>query len=329
MYGCESAGIASHQHNHVVPRSQIDLFAEERKVACHFADGTQRVVGSRNVGVRKNFYSVKGADGSVSTGFERAINPIETKGIVVLREIDDRWPLKDADRVSLCEFLALQAVRSPAYRLFFEQRRDATLRERADGLDPARQEELEAAVLSDQFTIENVIGQIAKMATLFGSMHTTLLRFDSPRLLCSDHPLAPVPFMNGSGAPIAAMPSIGFLNTIEFRFPVSSERALLLTWREHDDDFPLFTGKLHHLKSINASVRDQAEQHWFHRPDISAPCASGPLLPLSFELFGDYELSDAIRSERRRQAQTTINHMIDHDIENQMQLMTVSRADGP
>ncbi len=321
--------MSGHHHNHIVTRSQIDLFAAERRVECHFPDGTHRLVGSRNVGVRKNFYSVKGADGSLSTGFERAINPIETNGIVVLREIDDRWPMNDVDRVFLCEFLALQAVRSPAYRRFFEVRRDASLRERAADIDPARQRELESAVLSDQFTIENVTGQIAKMATLFGSMHATLLRFGAPRLLCSDHPLVPVPFMSADGAPISAMPDVGVLNTIEFRFPISSDRALLLTWREHDDDFPVFTGRLHHMKSINASVRDQAEQHWFHRPEISAPCASGPLLPLSFELFDDYKLSDAVDSERRRQAQATIDHMIDHDVEDRMQLMSVSHADRP
>lgn len=151
-----------HQHSHVVARSQIDLFAVDRKVHCHFADGRPQVIGTRNVGVRKNIYSVKQPDGTLSTGFERAINPVERNGIVVLREIDERWPPTDADRRTLCEYLGLQAVRSPAYRLFFEQRRDAALDERLAGLDTTRRLEVEQIVRSDEFRIANTGGQVAK-----------------------------------------------------------------------------------------------------------------------------------------------------------------------
>lgn len=286
------------------------------------------MIGTRNVGVRKNIYSVKQPDGTLSTGFERAINPVERNGIVALREIDERWPPTDADRRTLCEYLGLQAVRSPAYRLFFEQRRDAALDERLAGLDPTRRLEVEQIVRSDEFRIANTGGQVAKMASLFGAMHLSLLRFGSPRLLCSDHPLVPVPFMGAAGAAVAAIPAVGFLNTIEFRFPVSPDRALLLCWREHEDDFPTITGRTHHMKSINASVRNQAEQHWFHRPGVSAPCASGTLTPISFELFDDYEWPVPISSERRRLTEHEIDRMIENDVEDKMVLTSVARNDG-
>jgi len=313
----------SHRHQHVITRSQVALFGVDGLVKCHFRDGTVRVLGATKVGVRKNFYSVKNADGSISTEFERAINPIETNGIKVLRGIEANWPPEQEARVKICEFLALQAVRSPAYRYFFEQRRESSLAERAAQLDQDHRTGLKKAVRSDEFRIENLVNQIGKMATMFGSMHSALLRFGSPRLLCSDHPLAPVPFMDVRGAAVSAIPGFGFLNTIEFRFPIDPERALLFTWREFHDDFPVFDCKLHHLKSLNASVRDQAEEHWFHRPDVSAPCGSGTFTPLSFELFDDYELTEAIRSERRSQAQQTIEGMIDNDVEDKMQLMSV------
>lgn len=278
--------------------------------------------------MRKNIYSVKQPDGTLSTGFERAINPIERNGIELLRDIDERWPPSDEDRATLCEYLGLQAVRSPAYRLFFEQRREAALGERSAGLDPARRRELEQTVRSDEFRIANIRSQVAKMASLFGAMHLSLLRFGSSRLLCSDHPLAPVPFMGAAGAAVAAIPAVGFLNTIEFRFPVSPARALLLCWREHEDDFPAIAGRTHHLKSINASARNQAEQHWFHRPDVSAPCASGILTPISFELFDDYEWPEPISSERRRLAEREIDRMIENDVEDKMMLTSVAHDDG-
>lgn len=308
----------------MVARSQIDLFAVDRRVRCHFPGGRQQVIGTRNVGVRKNIYSARRPDGTLSTEFERAIGPVENNGIGVLREIDARWPPSDPDRVHLCEYLGLQAVRSPAYRDFFEGRREATLAERSAGLPPARRAELEAAVRSGEFRIENVGGQVAKMASLFGFMHLSLLRFPSPRLLCSDHPLAPVPFLGAAGAAVAAIPATGFLNTIEFRFPIGPNRALLLCWREHEDDFPVIDARTHHLRSINASVRDQAEQHWFHRPDVSAPCTSGTLIPISFELFDDYEWPDPVDSERRRLAEREIERMIENDVEDKMVMTTVT-----
>jgi hypothetical protein len=325
---CQPQSVAKFRHNHIVSRSQVRLFAnDEDVVECHLSDGRTKLLGARHVAVRKNFYTASLPDGSTSTAFEQSMGVVERGAISILREIDANWPPSLKERHRLSEYLALQAIRSPAYRYSFETLRGENVPGYAASLSAEKRADFEAQVLSDQFRLETMATQIAKMGTLLGSMHWSLIRFPTPRVLGSDHPLSPVPLLDADGAPIAAIPVTGFANTIEFRFPISSNRVLLLCWRDHEDDFPVFDGRLHHVKSVNAATRAQAEEHWFHRPGVSTPCASGPLLPLSFELFDDYELEDAIESTRRRKAEATIEELIESGENSKMSLLTVTKAE--
>lgn len=319
--------MAGYRRNHVVSRSLIDLFSLERRVRCHFVrSGESKEIGTRNVAVRKNFYNAALDDGTYSTIFERSIGPVEAKASGVLREIEDRWPPNQEDRAILAEYMAIQAIRSPSYRYSFERAVKIQCREREANLGPSRSATLKRIVTSDQFRLEMMASQVAKMATLFGSMYWSIVRFGSPRLLSSDHPLAPVPIPRGGKLPIRPIPAAGFVNTIEIRFPISPTRALLMNWREHEDDFPVLDGRLHHLKSFNTATSMQAEEHWFHRPDVSAPVTSGTLTSLSAELFSDYGMSAAVTSERRRCAEVDIDRMIEMGQEEKMRILDVTRT---
>jgi Protein of unknown function (DUF4238) len=316
------------RHSHIVPRSQVALFATDGKVDCHFVrDGTNRLIGPKNVAVRKNIYTERRSDGSSSTAFEEALGPLEAQAVDVLRDLEERWPLSDADRATVAEYLALQAVRSPAFRDFFERARGQSLNERLQELDPPQRDLLRERSKSDRFRLNLMLSQIAKMGTVIGSMYWALIRFQGPRLLSSDHPLAPVSITGATDAVSAAVPASGFMNTSEFRFPVAPNVALLLNWRDVPDDQPVVNGKLHHLKTLNASVRDQAEEHWFHQPGAKTPCAVGGLVPISFEVFSDYDLEHVLGSRRRHEVDAAITEMIDTEEVGRMQMIRISKPD--
>ncbi len=49
---------------------------------------------------------------------------------------------------------------------------------------------------SERERAASLLGMINKLATTFGSMHWTLIRFDEPLLLTSDQPVVAVPLLD-------------------------------------------------------------------------------------------------------------------------------------
>lgn len=325
--------MAAYRHNHILPRGQLRPFSVDGMIDCHFVDGTEtRRIGINDAGVRSGFYVEKRDDGSRSPAFELAMNPAETKGIEMLREIEERWPLSINDRGPIAELLGLQAVRSPAWRAWFDRERRRSLEEKVVSTPfpgaPAWRR-FEAYSESDHFRLDSMARQIHKMGSLFGSMHWTLVRLRADRLLIADQPVVPVPFPGREGAPAAAVPRVGFGNTIEVYFPVTPRLALVMTWLEEPDDGPPREGRVHWVKNINGASRAQADRQWFTRPGTSAPQQTGPCLciPVGSELHRLYGLTAAQRSERRRQALEVVNRMIEESLSpDRMTIIGVSRA---
>jgi hypothetical protein len=307
-------GMSKYERNHVVPGGHTALFAVDGRVQCHFVrDGDVRPLSPRDVAVRCNFHAKGPGARGLAKEWEEAMSRIEQPAIEWMKAVDESWPPSDDDRGVMAEYLALQAVRGPAFRRFFEQARVGSLPEHKRGLRADQQEQLEEWSGSDHFRLESMQALVGRVGTLVGHLSWALMRFPGRRLLSSDHPLVPVAVLAGQSQPAAAMPRGGLLNTVEFRFPISPDRALLLCWRDDQDDFPVIEGKLHHLKALNTSVRDQADVQWFHRPDVSTPCASGSLTPISYQAFSDYSLQHAADSERRQLAEDEVNRMIESE----------------
>ena len=326
--------VSAYQHSHVVPRGYLNLFAFKGMIVCHFTDdGRVEAINTSNVAVRKNIYAERMDDGCLSNAVEQAMGPSESSAIDIFQEIEAHWPLDRNDRATLAEYLGLQVVRGPAWMHNFEEiRRQSMDRARRQSeLTSDAWKLVEAELGTDRFRLETMMGQIAKMGSLLGSMHWSLLRFGKPRLLTSDHPVAPVPLVVPGDRRIpSAVPQRGFMNTVEFLFPVTPCHALVLSWRNAPDgEETMVDAPVHMAKSINGSVRAQAQRQWFHSPEMnSAGATDGQWAPLSFELHTDYDLDAVLNSERRRRVNAAIEEMVEaNQPTKSMQLITVTRRE--
>jgi uncharacterized protein DUF4238 len=307
--------VASHEGNHVVQAAYQRQWARDGRLQCVFvASGRSERISPSKVAVRNNFYVIADDPGERSTSYETGMQPLESSGIELLRNLEEHWPLNQAQKALAAEYLALCAVRSPAWRDHYEKARLASLAERRSrpGSRPEVLNEVEAVSATDAHRLELMAVQQSRMITVIGSMHWTLVRFRSPRLLTSDHPLVPVPVTVEGRAPAAAIPEAGFLNTVEYRFPVDPQHALVCCWRQEPDRADVVTGARHHLRNLNSATRAQAEICWMHVPGQSPPFSDGgSWLPLSFELSRGYTVDEALASPRRLRALEIVEELIE------------------
>jgi hypothetical protein len=165
-----------------VTRAHLELFARDGLVDCRFNDGTVKRLAPSAIAVRKDFYVIKDGAGGRDTSLERAMAVTEAKAAAVLRRIQN-WPLCDSDRTAVTEYLALLALRSPAFRTWHEARTQALLNEdwndrRAD----VPEEQWDAAVgylSGPRYWHESMMRLLSRIGSLLGSMHWTLLHFSS------------------------------------------------------------------------------------------------------------------------------------------------------
>lgn len=308
--------MASHRHNHVVQKGYLNLFARDERIVSHFVGSdVTKEISTNDAAVRKNFYVTTWPDGTRSTALETAMNKLETPVPAILRRIERDWPLAEDDRSALAEYLALQAVRSPAWD---HQYRDMTaiwLREKRDHYDHTDEQwaSLEAHVTSDAHRHESMIENQHKLTTLVGSMHWALLVFSNERLVTADHPL--VVMSSEAGAPPGAIPKGGMTEAVEFIFPVGPRRALLLTWIDGIDEQQPRHCNARVASAINAHVLANAQHQWFTTPgSTAAPPLDRPAEPISYGIYeGSYSLEVAAYSERRREVLAIINKWIESD----------------
>lgn len=306
--------MASHRRNHVVQKGYLNLFARDERIVSHFVGSdVTKEISTNDAAVRKNFYVTTWPDGTRSTGLETAINKLETPVPSILRRIERDWPLDEKDRSTLTEYLALQAVRSPAWDRQYRDMTTTWLREKREHYDCSDEQwaNLEAHVTSDAYRHESMIENQNKSTALVGSMQWTLLTFSNERLVTSDHPLVVVSSENG--APPGAIPKGGMTEAVEFIFPVGPRRALLLTWMDGIDEVQPRHCNARVASAINAHLLANAQRQWFTIPDSTpAPPLDGSVGPISYLLYeGSYSLEVAAHSERRRQVLAIINEWIE------------------
>ena len=278
--------------------------------------GITKRVGVRAAGVRGGgFYKrERPGSGERSDDIETvSIQGIENTAAPILRELASRWPLPGDDKMHLAMLIGLQLVRGPrsfAWHDDFAVQNLARYREEGGfipepGVD-ATEEQIHRATLEEitgsTYRLTSMLRLTAKMASCFGSMNWSLIRFDSPVIATSDHPVVvwPASEAGRSVQPTVAQ-EVGIGNIFELRLPVSPRAAILMTWRDRPDPADPIAGRTHHAENLNAFTIAEAEKQWFYRPGARRPRQrESRWMPLAPELVTGYSIVEADHCQRRR-----------------------------
>ena len=297
------------EHNHVTPAGYLQTWATDERIAMRLVGETEsRLVSVSNAGVRKGFYLEHDADGTTSDRFEKRLALVEGKLLPVVIGIDDFWPFSPNQRGAVAEYIALQFVRSPAWKAFHGNAVGAARRNL-----PPRWDSVPAAVLSaveddlrtDKQRHRALARQQLLIGTMVANMHWTLLICGQPRLATCDHPVVPLVVADSS---VSAVPPRGLMNTSEIRFAMSPRHLLVATWRDEVDGQPQRKATIDHVRKHNGLVIAQAEKQWFHHPNHTISHSAEPWEPIAHSLFSNY---DPVRSSRRTYVEQIVVGLIE------------------
>jgi hypothetical protein len=291
----------AYSHSHIVTAGYLRAWTADGVVMTCWADGSQqRPLPVEVVGVRSGFYRERLPDGSTRNRLDPVMSKLEGKALGVIRDIETRWPLSDADRAPVAEFMALQLMRGPAWREWYSAALDSAHRD----VRAAQPGHTDASLLAardalgkDHERHNTLVLNLPPLSTVFANMRWTLLRCGRPRLATSDHPFVPVWIGHRSVTPVRAVPPEGVQSVHEYRFALSPYLLLLLTWADDFGPEQLVRARIEHVRNHNASVIAQADEQWFHHPDLSPERMASPWLPLAETFHGDDYRSHRIRRQ--------------------------------
>jgi hypothetical protein len=124
-----------------------------------------------------------------------------------------------------------------------------------------------------------------------------------------------LPYVPSPITPASAITPQGLAATLEARFTLDPRRALLLSWRETEEE--TLAGTYAQACSINCALKKQTLQEWFCRPGSNPALYSFPLIteppvyPISIELLPGYGVASAASSGRRQAAERIVFEMIE------------------
>lgn len=212
-----------HTKNHLVTAAYLRGWVSPvtNKLRVHRLRGDQPVPASpRSVAYENAWWS---KDPVLNAAAEKACSRLETL-VPPLLCPRSQWPYHGVDRATLAEFIALHTLRTRAWRRWYEQAREESIRTRSASWDlgQVRFEQFSAWARTDQERLNSFERILGSVATLLASMHWTLLAYDEPLLATSDQPVAPMPLPPADGvAGFEAMPAGGLLETLEIRFALN------------------------------------------------------------------------------------------------------------
>jgi hypothetical protein len=287
------------------------------------------------VAYRRKFW---GKDAALRQEAEQKLSQVESHAASVLRALPSEWPPPDhgPERAAMMQFLAIHLLRTPGWRQLLTQLGERLVVEQGDDYPgEMSREEMLATARSDDFAVGTLIEEIPVLASLFGSMHWSLVRFGDPCLITSDQPMVAVPFQPGGTEEISPMPSAGLLHTLEFRIAIDPQHLLLLTWIDRDDLAQPIPGTRAIAAAANASVRAQADRQWFRHPAADPPFGTvllgGSAAPTAIAptLFPAYSLTQARCSRRRREAERHVHDMIEGGVTDELRTIVVRGRGAP
>lgn len=295
--------VADYDHSHIVPAGYLSGWAgDDGLLAVGWAAPSRphKRLAPSVVGVRRGFYREPLADGSYVNRLDPAMSRLEGDAVSLIREIDQRWPLRRGDRATIGEFVALQFMRTPAWREWYANAVDeASPRVRAE--NPERPDDVHAAALaemrSDAARHDRLVENLASIGTAFVNTRWTLLRCGRPRLATSDHPVIPVPQTVAGVTPLSPIPPGGIMATTEFRFALSPRHLLVMTWLDDHSPERIVKMTIDQVRNHNATVIEHADEQWFYHPDAHPERSARPWPPFAPALGGPlYRLE----TDRRR-----------------------------
>jgi len=319
--------------SHIVPRNYLDNFAIDGTIAMRMAGWpASKPVSTRGAAVRKSFYSRTRPDGSRIDDVEWSLAQLEGVTAPLLRNIGTAWPLDRDTKTKLAELFAYQLIRGPQWKDWHENftRRFTANYPRDAGRNAKDRVAIEMAgqnLLTDTSRLTRMLSLGTKITAILASMHWTLLEFNRPWVVTSDHPVVMWPLSEHARTPQSTSMDAGVLETLEVRVPVSPRRTILMTWSEDpDDESPHVRGCRDHAANLNAFTIAQADRQWFHQPGAPTPIACGRLLPLSTQLIRGYTAAAANNSRRRGRTSAIVQPMVGIDLENRdIEVVTMTR----
>jgi hypothetical protein len=297
--------------SHVVPRTYLRGFADENEqIAVHIVGQSDvHVMDINKAGTRSKYYARERPDGTEIHDVEWSLSQVEDRAGPLLRQVASDWPLDIQSKVDLATLFALQMLRGSRWMEFhraFTESHVAGLGRQ--GEDKGELTTLEDHLLSKTAIFAEMLDAGKKLTRVIASLKWTLLEFRRPWLVTSDHPVVFWPMGVGARQPEATPQGVGFLQTLEYRVPISSERAILMTWADGPDTRA--AAKKDDAASLNAFTVAEASPQWFHSPDATPPVASGLLTPLSLRFLSGYGDDVAAQSPRRARVQQLIGPLI-------------------
>lgn len=324
--------------NHLTSSLYLEGFADETGRVTVATIGPRsrpvRLAKPENLGYRRYFW---GRDAALRREVEQKLSEVESDAAQALRTLPGSWPPSDlvAERAAMMQFLAIHLLRTPGWRHLVRQLGERWIAENGDDYpgEMSREEMLETA-RSDDFVASTIMSEIPVLASLFGSMHWSLVSFADPCLVTSDQPVVAVPFQPGGSEEVLPMPAAGLLHTFEFRTAIDPRHLLLLTWIDRDDLAEAIPGTRAIASEANASVRAQADTQWFRHPAANPPLGTvlldGSQAPRAIApmVLGPYSLARAQNSRRRREAERHVHDMIEGQVTDELRIVVVRRLEA-
>lgn len=312
---------------HIVPKCYLRNFADGKSIAVRIVGSAEKpkLTSIDKAGTRKKYYRRQRSDGTPIDDVEWSLSQGERAAAPVLQEIDARWPLLHVDKAALASLFAVQFVRGPRWMAWRTGTTNELLAEqRAAGVAT---DSFAEYIHTDTSRLVQMLEMGRKLASVFGSMHWTLMEFSSRVVVTSDHPVVLWPFGVRARRPAPTPPNVGVMECLEIRVPVSPNLAILMTWIDEADDDPnRVHGSRHHAASLNAFTIAEADRQWFHHPRSAAPSADGSLLPLGPQLVNGYGVRMAIASHRREKTAEIVNALIGSSLKNDhFSMVTIGR----
>ncbi len=299
--------------NHVVTRGHLALFSRRR--SCEMPLRRRSLEGhlACQRRDRTDFYVIKDGDGRRDSSWERAMGTFEATAVPALRRVRD-WPLTSDDRCALSEYIALLALRSPAFRAWHaETTRVFSMRTNeagATGIDGCPVGYGRGVLhWASALARHNGADAVADRKPV-GSTHWTSMRFSSARCCISDHPVVAVPLAKvGEVKPFvlsrrrdrqrdrgenARRPASCAPSDLARRYGCRSPRYRRPRTAAGSEPFDRAAGRSSSVSST-----------WWH-----ATARPSPTVPLSMRLIEGYRPAAAYRSTRRETALQIVNGMI-------------------
>ena len=297
--------------SHIVPKFYLRAWAKNERIAMRDAEsGAEDIRNLRTAGVLRDFYLRERPDGEEIYDVEWSLGEAENATAPLLRKLAQQWPPAPESRNAIAQFLGLQHLRGPAFRAWRKRLVESAAVSFAD--EGYSDDEIKAAVahhLSPTQHNAQMLRLSRVAASLFGSMHWTLVRFEQPWLATSDQPVVIWPLRRGQTRPRPNDETVGLADIFEVFVPLDPSHLLLMSWLYVPDT--VTEGGRSDAALVNAFCVANAGAQWFHLIGGDVPSTADAQAPLTPKLVdASYDRAVVEQAPRRAAAVTLAQRVL-------------------